>query len=720
MSRSNSDKDMDYLDEITVTADSNSYTGWDSDIRRGSDGSDSDRYSNNRSPRRIKFKNLTLSTSDTFQFWTLSKGNRTYIAYSVKGKKYLLAEVIDGRTIIFDSRDNDGIIAGGYDSKTGERRIFIGFDVTDEVFLKNDNPSGAVKTMTVQELLNSNNGNLDSLKGSFRVVEELSKKVKNPPSNNQNSDVLGKIKDTMSISESTLKGLIEDENKYREALQKAGRLSEAEALKTATEIKNAFATKLGIIGKTLVTAEFTEALKKAYIGGDWSKLEKFTRDALEGLVGFQAAKIISKLVVIIFNLSPASRAFKIASILLSTATGYFSDKFNISELLTDKSLFNKDGELFSLTKDHYLSASGDINLPGSIKNAQLSGNKNSAITGNNLDNILRGNSGNNILKGYNGNDTLFGELGNDKLFGGKGNDILEGGKGDDYLEGGEGDDIYQFNFDDGNDTIIDNKGNDKIILGKGIEFEKTYFTLDILNNKLTLSFIDTKSSLSINRSYRPKNEFVSRNHFEPHIEIIFPNGRVLNFRDIRKIISNKNKHIKDNIKYEYYDNKLNSSSGKPTIGGEGKDFLQGNSENNHLEGKGSDDVYYFSGSIGNDVIYDENGNDKIYLDESFYGKDILFTKENLDLRLSFPQSNESILIKDFNKVTIHRRSFGRKRESFLNRLETLQIGNDASVDINQLVNNMSLFAINVNNGNLRAADNLENLNKLTNKIWGEL
>ncbi|WP_218668351.1 hypothetical protein, partial [Rodentibacter caecimuris] len=115
--------------------------------------------------------------------------------------------------------------------------------------------------------------------------------------------------------------------------------------------------------------------------------------------------------------------------------------------------------------------------------------------------------------------------------------------------------------------------------------------------------------------------------------------------DIVDAILNRNKHIKYNIKYEYYDNKLNSSSGKPTIGGEGKDFLQGNSENNRLEGKGGSDVYYFSGAIGNDVIYDENGNDIIYFDESFYGKDILFTKEKLDLRLSFPQSNESILIK---------------------------------------------------------------------------
>ncbi|WP_143533173.1 calcium-binding protein, partial [Rodentibacter caecimuris] len=369
---------------------------------------------------------------------------------------------------------------------------------------------------------------------------------------------------------------------------------------------------MGLIGKTLTYSEFVDDLKKGYVEGDWSNLEKFTRDALEGLVGVKAGNIISKAIILIsatfFNISLPTRAI---SIVLPVITGLLAEELNVSELLTDKSLFNKDGELYALTKDHYLSANGDINLPEHIRNAQLSGNRNSTITGNNGDNILKGNSGNNALYGGNGNDTLFGDLGNDKLFGGKGNDILEGGKGDDYLEGGEGDDTYKFNLDDGNDVIIDNKGSDKIILGKGIEFEKTYFKVKLdsrsQDNKITLSFIGSQSSISIDRSYS-KSIF----YIDPHIEIIFNNGKVLKFSDIVDAILNRNKHIKYNIKYEYYDNKLNSSSGKPTIGGEGKDFLQGNSENNRLEGKGGSDVYYFSGAIGNDVIYDENGNDIIY------------------------------------------------------------------------------------------------------------
>ncbi|WP_218668768.1 hypothetical protein, partial [Rodentibacter rarus] len=245
-----------------------------------------------------------------------------------------------------------------------------------------------------------------------------------------------------------------------------------------------------------------------------------------------------------------------------------------------------------------------------------------------------------------------------------------------------------------------------------IEFEKTYFTLE--NNKLKLSFIDTNSSISIDQIFKK----IGSLKINKNISINFHNGKSLNYNDILNIIKNKNNQVKNSIKYEFYDRKLFSPQKNTTlVGGNGKDFLQGNRENNRLEGKDGDDVYYFSGSIGNDVIYDNNGNDKIYLDESFYGKDILFTKENLDLRLSFPQTNESILIKDFNKLTVRKRGFGIKRKSFFNKLETLQIGNDVSIDINQLVNNMSLFAVNVNNDVIYLSDNLERLNKSINRIY---
>ena len=726
---------MEELDTINVSA-SDSYDHNDRDDPHGeryNDGGDhesnyghTDRMLERQALREfnktVMFKGLNLSMNDKIQFGTYNKDGFIYIVASVKNKKQILARVWNGQTIVIDYRDVDGTISGGYNLKTGEHQIIIS-NITDENLLKNYDPNKAKekRTMTVRELLNSDSAQFQPLKSSFRVIEDISKGVKNISSN----DAFERIKNTITISHGTLKGIVEDEKKYRDILNKAGKLSEAEALKTAIEVKNAFANKLGLLGKVLTYSEFTSHLKKAYVDGDWSKLEKFTRDSLEAAIGAKAAIVVTRVftaaAAMMVNVSPANRAviaIKFISAALPALAGITADQFNISELLTDKSAFNKDGEIYSLTKGNFLSAKGNINLPNSFKNAELLGNQHSAITGNGINNILKGNNGNNIIYGNGGNDSLFGGLGNDRLFGGDGNDILEGGKDNDYLEGGNGNDTYKFNLNDGNDVIVDGNGHDTVLLGKGIKFENTLFSLK--NNTIKLTFLDGNSSVSINRGYK-KTKF-SIEQFNNNIRINFNDGTSLTYDQIKGIVDGKNKQVKNSIRYEHYDQiHIHSipSQKKPLLqGSNGKDFLQGNNENNRLEGKNGDDVYYFSGSIGKDVIYDTEGNDKIYLDESFYGKDILFTKENMDLRISFPKSNESILIKDFSKttekVTTHR-VFRRKKEMFnFNRIETLQVGNDVSVDINALINHMSSFnfAMRVNNGNLSIADSLEKLNKM--------
>lgn len=724
---------MEELDTINVSA-SDSYDHNDRDDPHGeryNDGGDHEsnyghtdrtleRHALKELNKTVMFKNLNLSMNDKIQLGTYDKDGAIYIVASVKNKKQILAKVSNGQTIIYDYRDLDGTIVSGFDPKTGKQYIIIS-DLIDEVFLKNYDPNKATakRTITVRELLNTDNPHLGPLKSSFSIIEDISKGVKSNSSNN----TLDRIKNTITFSHDVLKSIVEDEKKYREFLNKAGKLSEAEALKTTIEVKNAFANKLGLLGKVLTYSEFTSHLKKAYVDGDWSKLEKFTRDSLEAAIGAKAAIVVTRVVTAIsammVHVSPASRAviaIKFISAALPALAGIAADQFNISELLTDKSVFNKNGEIYSLTKENFLSAKGDINLPNNFKNAELLGNQHSTIIGNNINNILKGNNGNNVIYGNGGNDSLFGELGNDRLFGGDGNDILEGGKGNDYLEGGNGNDTYKFNLNDGNDVIVDGYGHDTVLLGKGIKFENTLFSLE--GNKIKLSFLDSNTSLSIDRTY--KKSFAYRNRPNKDIKINFNNGKSLTYDQIKGIVDGKNKQVKNSIRYEYYDQihiHSTPSQKKPLLqGSNGKDFLQGNNENNRFEGKNGDDVYYFSGSIGKDVIYDAGGNDKIYLDESFYGKDILFTKENLDLRISFPKSNESILIKDFSKttekVTTHR-VFRRKKEMFnFNRIETLQVGNDVSVDINALINHMSSFAMRVNNGNLSIADSLEKLNKM--------
>ena len=240
------------------------------------------------------------------------------------------------------------------------------------------------------------------------------------------------------------------------------------------------------------------------------------------------------------SLSPTGRAANLFRALATAGIALAVDRLNLSELLTDKSVFNKNGEIYSLTKGNFLSAKGDINLPNNFKNAELLGNQHSAITGNGINNILKGNNGNNIIYGNGGNDSLFGGLGNDRLFGGDGNDILEGGKGNDYLEGGNGNDTYKFNLNDGNDVIVDGNGHDTVLLGKGIKFENTLFSLK--NNTIKLTFLDGNSSVSINRGYK-KTKF-SIEQFNNNIRINFNDGKSLTYDQIKGIVDGKNKQVK--------------------------------------------------------------------------------------------------------------------------------------------------------------------------------
>lgn len=247
--------------------------------------------------------------------------------------------------------------------------------------------------------------------------------------------------------------------------------------------------------------------------------------------------------------SPTGRAANLFRAIATAGIALTVDRLDLSELLTDKSVFNKNGEIYSLTKENFLSAKGDINLPNNFKNAELLGNQHSTIIGNNINNILKGNNGNNVIYGNGGNDSLFGGLGNDRLFGDDGNDILEGGKGNDYLEGGNGNDTYKFNLNDGNDVIVDGHGHDTVLLGKGIKFENTLFSLE--GNKIKLSFLDSNTSLSIDRTY--KKSFAYRNRPNKDIKINFNNGKSLTYDQIKGIVDGKNKQVKNSIRYEHYD-----------------------------------------------------------------------------------------------------------------------------------------------------------------------
>lgn len=86
------------------------------------------------------------------------------------------------------------------------------------------------------------------------------------------------------------------------------------------------------------------------------------------------------------------------------------------------------------------------------------------VHGSNGNDEIYGAEGNDVINGNGGNDVIYGGDGNDRIYGGAGNDYLDGGAGNDYLDGGDGDDIYVVGKGLGSDVIYDNGGVNRIKL----------------------------------------------------------------------------------------------------------------------------------------------------------------------------------------------------------------------------------------------------------------
>jgi len=141
--------------------------------------------------------------------------------------------------------------------------------------------------------------------------------------------------------------------------------------------------------------------------------------------------------------------------------------------------FDKQTRTFSGTP-----GSGDAGVLNLKVTATDSGSLNVAddfaLTVSTADQTLAGTAGNDVLTGGVGNDQLFGLAGNDTLTGGAGNDLLDGGPGVDNMQGGTGNDTYV--VDASGDVVIENanKGTD------GVQSSITY-TLGADVENLTLT-----------------------------------------------------------------------------------------------------------------------------------------------------------------------------------------------------------------------------------------
>jgi Ca2+-binding RTX toxin-like protein len=184
----------------------------------------------------------------------------------------------------------------------------------------------------------------------------------------------------------------------------------------------------------------------------------------------------------------------------------------------------------------------------------------------------------------------------EEIFGSSGDDVITGNGGNDFIKGGAGNDIYQYSAGFGRDTIDDTSGVNEIVFDASI-------TLD------DLAFSRTEKHLFISAA---DDLIVVSNWFvgAPAISAIrFADDSTLDIADIISA-ANQGSMLDDFIE-----------------GTSGADLIDGGAGNDSLIGQEGADRYHFTGSWGEDNVYEIADGSQNTLS---FGDDVLFA--NLELR----------------------------------------------------------------------------------------
>ena len=255
---------------------------------------------------------------------------------------------------------------------------------------------------------------------------------------------------------------------------------------------------------------------------------------------------------------------------------------------------------------------------------------------------LIGENGNDSLNGGNGTDKLYGGIGDDQLYGNGGNDILDGGEGSDYLYGGAGNDTYIFNIGYSTDTINDSEGINTISFGNGITSEA--MTAYRTNwNDLTITFEGLEDKLII-QSYFTSEE--NRN-----FNVNFADGTRYAYDSEENPLKQVHATEYDDWMSAWSDNGIviHGDGGNDTLnGGSGNDVLDGGVGNDCLYGGNGNDTYIFGIGYGSDIVEDNDGENKIIINEMTLDMVTFNINEYGDLTISINDSEDILTIKNFN------------------------------------------------------------------------
>lgn len=255
---------------------------------------------------------------------------------------------------------------------------------------------------------------------------------------------------------------------------------------------------------------------------------------------------------------------------------------------------------------------------------------------------LIGENGSDSLNGGNGADKLYGGIGDDQLYGSGGNDILDGGEGSDYLYGGSGNDTYIFNIGYGTDTISDSEGVNTISFGSGISADM--ITVYRTNwNDLTITFEGIEDKLIIQGYFT----FEDNRNFN----VNFADGTRYAYDSEENPLKQVHATEYDDWMSAWSDNGvvIHGDGGNDTLnGGEGNDVLDGGVGSDYLYGGNGNDTYIFGIGYGSDIVEDNDGENKIVINEITLDMITFSINENGYLIISINDSEDVLTIKNFN------------------------------------------------------------------------
>lgn len=302
----------------------------------------------------------------------------------------------------------------------------------------------------------------------------------------------------------------------------------------------------------------------------------------------------------------------------------------------------------------------------------------------------------------------YGTSSNDVIEGNDKDNSLNGFGGDDTLVGKAGSDTYTFtglNF--GNDTIIESNLNNidkNTIIFKDVSYKDVRFKKDLNDLKITLN---KDNSVTIKDFYNTNNEskISSISFSDVTLDELAIKRSVSMQANKEAIIFLKEKDFSfsnfatstfavayqdnaSNISTSYKDDVIIGSNKNDVISTKlGNDTLIGGKGDDKLYGGFGNDIYVYRKGDGNDLIYDDGGQDALKL-QNLKADEIFLIKDGKDLLIKFKDD-------DTNSIRVAHHfawKFG-----YHNQINTIELDDDKFINtktIDKLIEQTSAFAKN--------------------------